>query len=191
MLLSNKILIMRHGHSRANEKGLILSHPDQGVLDDWGLSERGRGQVQKAAAGIDPGPGLMVFSSDFSRAVQTARIICQITGSRFFGTDTRLRERFFGELEGTCHSNYEKVWQGDVIDDANRAFGCESPIQVRDRVLSLVRDLESGYQQKEILLVSHGDTIQILETFFSGVRPGLHRSLPHMDTAQIRELQSP
>ena len=42
---------------------------------------------------------------------------------------------------------------------------------------------------RDILLVSHGDTLQILEAGFLRMDPSAHRQLPHLDTAQIRELR--
>ncbi|GEM_PF-6369883 len=43
-------------------------------------------------------------------------------------------------------------------------------------------------QDKTILLVSHGDPLQILETAFKDISPALHRSLPHLQTGDVRAL---
>ena len=44
------------------------------------------------------------------------------------------------------------------------------------------------YKGKKILLVSHGDVLQILHTYFSGKPANHHRLIPHLETAEIREL---
>lgn len=49
-------------------------------------------------------------------------------------------------------------------------------------------DLESAYNDKDILLVSHGDASQVLQTGFQKVDPRQHRSLQHLETAEIRQL---
>jgi broad specificity phosphatase PhoE len=59
---------------------------------------------------------------------------------------------------------------------------------VLDRVTALVADLERRYSGRDILLVSHGDTLQILQAGFLRLDPSLHRRLPPLGTAEIREL---
>ena len=58
-----------------------------------------------------------------------------------------------------------------------------------DRTTALIADLEQRYSGRDILLVSHGDTLQILQAGFLRVDPSGHRRLPHLDTAEIRELR--
>ena len=50
--------------------------------------------------------------------------------------------------------------------------------------------LESGYQDdgRIILLVSHGDTLQITLTAYAGIAPERHRSLEHLSNCDVREL---
>jgi len=40
----------------------------------------------------------------------------------------------------------------------------------------------------DIILVSHGDTLQILQTYFQGIDPHRHRTLPHLETCTFRLL---
>jgi hypothetical protein len=40
-----------------------------------------------------------------------------------------------------------------------------------------------------VALVSHGDTLQILQAAFAGVAPNLHRSLPHLKNCEVRPLE--
>merc|ERR1719414_343626 len=39
-----------------------------------------------------------------------------------------------------------------------------------------------------VVLVSHGDALQLLQTAFQGVSPSEHRSLPHLHPGELREL---
>jgi broad specificity phosphatase PhoE len=41
-----------------------------------------------------------------------------------------------------------------------------------------------------ILLISHGDMLQILRTLVTGISPHKHRSLTHHETAEIKYLVS-
>ena len=48
---------------------------------------------------------------------------------------------------------------------------------------------QSGRDSGKIfVLVSHGDALQITQTAFAGIPPAQHRSLEHMNPAQVREL---
>jgi broad specificity phosphatase PhoE len=60
---------------------------------------------------------------------------------------------------------------------------------VLDRVTALIADLERRYSGRDILLVSHGDTLQILQAGFLRMDPARHRSVPHLATAEIRPLR--
>ena len=53
---------------------------------------------------------------------------------------------------------------------------------------TLVAELEQRFSGRDILLVSHGDTLQILQAGFRGMSPARHRGLPHLDTAEIRRI---
>jgi broad specificity phosphatase PhoE len=56
------------------------------------------------------------------------------------------------------------------------------------RANSLIEELECSFTNETFLLVSHGDTLQILETAFHQKKPSRHRSEKHLETGQIRYL---
>jgi broad specificity phosphatase PhoE len=187
--LANSYRVMRHGQSKANEAGVIVSRIETDRGGDWGLSELGRRQALAAAQQCGLPADTVICSSDFSRAVQTAEIVRAHLGAAEVVLTEALRERCFGDLEGTSASNYAKVWQADNADAGQAVGGIESAAAVLDRATALVADLERQYSGRDILLVSHGDTLQILEAGFLRMDPSGHRQLPHLETAQIRELR--
>jgi probable phosphoglycerate mutase len=166
--LRNRYFAMRHGHSIANQQGIIVSHPDNGC-DQYGLSELGRMQVKKSLQNF----GLfdvntIIVSSDFSRARESAEIASALFHSdESINLDCRLRERNFGELELSADSGYADVWQEDVENPDSQLRGVESVNQVMTRVTSVVAEYEDRYSGATILLVSHGDALQILQTAFA------------------------
>jgi probable phosphoglycerate mutase len=188
--LVNRYHVMRHGQSKANEAGVIVSRIETDRGGDWGLSELGRRQALAAAeqCGL-PAEDMVIRSSDFSRARETAEIVRAHLGAGEVVVTEALRERCFGDLEGTSASNYAQVWQADNGGAGQAAGGIESAAAVLDRATALVADLERQYSGRDILLVSHGDTLQILEAGFLRMDPSGHRQLPHLETAQIRELR--
>ena len=188
--LSNRYFAMRHGHSIANQQGIIVSHPDNGI-DQFGLSELGRTQVKASLqdSGLHD-VNTIIVSSDFSRARESAEIACTLLGCvAAISFDLRLRERNFGELELTSDSGYEDVWREDAANSDSHHRGVESVNEVMSRVTSVVTEYEVQYSNATILLVSHGDALQILQTAFARMEGSAHRQLDHLHTAQIRQLQ--
>jgi len=188
--LRNRYFAMRHGHSLANLRGIIVSHPENGC-GAYGLSDLGRRQVAESlAAGHSLDEKTLIVSSDFERALETARIAHRTLACETpIVIDERLRERNFGELELTSDDGYAAVWTQDSVDPDSSWRGAESANRVMRRVTSLVADYESSHRQATLLLVSHGDALQLLQTAFRKQDASRHRALEHLQTAEIRRLE--
>jgi broad specificity phosphatase PhoE len=199
----------RHGHSLANEQETIISRPEEGVKLEWGLSQLGRQQATSAgerlkrcltdsAWGIDPSL-LAIYTSPFSRTLQTAALVGSHLGVepsdplRFFVSEA-LRERDFGEYEGSSTVNYAKVWAEDALGTHRRPpGGGESVDDVAARLQRFVERIEDAFghqhqhqrheanergetsQKMDIVLVSHGDALSILAAVLSGSDLRKHR----------------
>lgn len=189
--LHNYYYVMRHGHSLANEQGIIVSDPKNG-LENYGLTEKGKQQAkdsaQKAGASYCFDANLLIVSSDFIRCRETAEFASRLFGTSNVELEPRLRERSFGELELGPTTEYQRVWDMDALDDQVGAYGAESAQQTLQRGLAVIGDLEANFHEETILLVSHGDTLQILLTAFHNLPPGRHRELSLLETAEIRPL---
>jgi probable phosphoglycerate mutase len=187
--LANRFSVMRHGQSKANAFGLIVSCIDNDRRADYGLSALGRDQALAAARGCGLPRDTMIFSSDFSRARQTAEIVRAQLGAVEVAIAAALRERCFGDWEGSPTSNYARVWAADETDPDHASGNVESASAVLDRTTALIVDLERRYSGRDILLVSHGDPLQILQAGFLRIDPSRHRNLPSIQTAEIRRLR--
>lgn len=180
---------MRHGQSKANLQEIIISHPLNGRHDDYALTELGRQQAQVSVGRSPLTKDSIIFSSDFSRAKETAEIVRKALNAQQVQITKLLRERNFGDFENSDHTNYQKVWDFDKVSANHREHNVESINAVLDRTTSLITDLEQRYENKVILLVSHGDTLQILQAGFQKINPTKHRSLQYLETAEIRRMQ--
>jgi glucosyl-3-phosphoglycerate phosphatase len=185
--LSNRYFVMRHGQSKANLAGIIVSRAETDASGDYGLSELGREQVLAAARGCGLPERALICSSDFARAAQTARIMAEQLRSPEVVFTAALRERCFGAWEGTSTENYDKVWAAD--EAGTGGDGVESARAVLDRATAFILELEQQQADRDILLVSHGDTLQILQAGFGRMDPARHRHLPHLETAEIRRMR--
>jgi broad specificity phosphatase PhoE len=187
--LGNTYSVMRHGQSKANVAGLIVSRIETDRRGDYGLSELGRAQALEAARACRLPADTLICTSDFSRARQTAEIMREHLGAPEVIVTDALRERCFGDLEGTSAGNYARVWTADEAGAGYGDSGIEPAAAVLDRATALIADLERRYAGRDILLVSHGDTLQILQAGFLRLDPARHRSVSHLETAEIRELR--
>lgn len=187
--LANRFSIMRHAQSKANARGIIVSRIENDRQGDYGLTEHGRQQALAAAQGCGLPGDTAIYSSDFSRARETAEVVRAHLHAPEVALTAALRERCFGAWEGSATSNYARVWAADETDPGHADGNIEPAAGVLDRATAFVAQLERRHRDRDILLVSHGDTLQILRAAFSGVDPARHRSLPHLATAEIRRLR--
>src|SRR5690554_4541496 len=106
-LAVSSFLFLRHGRTSANHLGIIQGQKDVP------LDEVGRAQARAAAerlrrAGIRP---RRIIASDLSRAAETARIVASGLAMKVEAYDPGLRERHFGELQGSKARHL--LWHSD------------------------------------------------------------------------------
>jgi len=186
---SNRYFLMRHGESLANRRGIIVSKPEN-ALNGFGLTPRGAEQVMQAALNTRLDRDTLVVSSDFKRAFETAEIMHSIlsVSDTQVQIDTKLRERDFGDLELQDHGQYNDVWQHDLCHPNKRFKAVETVEQTLSRGLNVITKLEHDYTGRNILLVGHGDVLQILSAFHHDINPRFHRSLATFENACLRSL---
>ncbi|RUR35533.1 histidine phosphatase family protein [Vreelandella populi] len=179
----NRYLLMRHGHSQANQQRLVISSPERGV-EAFGLSAIGEQQLVKTVDDWSWPTPTRVVHSDFLRTTQTAARVANAF-QLAMTPDKRLRERFFGELEGLTDKHYPDVWALDAQDAEHNHYQVESVSTVATRMLAVLEDLEQQSEGETILIVSHGDPLQILLTALKGRPLSQHREQPALLPASI------
>lgn len=188
--LKNQYFAMRHGTSTANEADIIVSNPNNGTCG-YGLSKKGRAEAQTTADYAKEKLLLdsetVIIASDFMRARETAEILSKTLGVYIMTTTPKLRERFFGLLDGKKGENYNGIYNNDSKDIANTQNDVESVENVIVRVTALVNEMEKRYSGKNIVLVSHGDTLQILQSILTNSNPAKHYEMSFAP-AEIRKL---
>jgi 2,3-bisphosphoglycerate-dependent phosphoglycerate mutase len=157
------ITLVRHGESTWNELGLI-----QGQNDLAELNEVGREQARAVAQTLKSLGFDRLVASDLARARQTAEII----GSELtlaLTTDSLLRERCFGVLEGQpqemLDSRSSGIVDGVIVDPDARPEGGESFRDVVTRVGVFVEATRDATDDELLLVVTHGGTIRALRAY--------------------------
>lgn len=182
----NRYLLMRHGHSQANQQGLIISSPEHG-LAGYGLSSRGWEQLDALLTDWRWATPTRILHSDFLRTTETAARIARHFGLRL-EVEPRLRERYFGAFEGEGDDGYAEVWARDALDPAHRHAGVEAVAEVAARMREVIEHLEQRHAGETLLLVSHGDPLQILLTVLEGRELSRHRERASLAPASITVL---
>ena len=211
--LTQSYYALRHGQSLANVAKIISSDPNISTVQH-GLSDVGKEQASKAGQSFaseydasNPNSnyrGVAIISSDFTRARETALLFAEeLARSRIplysgdIVLEPRLRERYFGELNGGPDTRYQEVWDVDCKDPNHTEFGVESANSVLERTTQLIVDLDEQLQSSsdgvdecwKCILVAHGDVLQIVQTgFLKHADASRHRTMNHLETATIREL---
>ncbi|MCR8634483.1 histidine phosphatase family protein [Paenibacillus radicis (ex Xue et al. 2023)] len=142
--------LIRHGTTEWNLVGRM-----QGQMDT-DLAEVGRLQAERLGERLKSETWDGIMSSDLIRAKQTAQTISDKTGTPIWGLDSRLRERHFGQLEGTTLDDRLNRW-GEGWRELD--LGMESDEDLLARWFSFLQDLEAGHRGKKVLIVSHGGYI--------------------------------
>jgi glucosyl-3-phosphoglycerate phosphatase len=187
--LGNRYWLLRHGRSEANERGIIASDPAN-ATDRFGLSPRGRSEVEETVVRARPalGPDVLILTSPFLRARETADIAAGLLGAAAPVPEDDLRERFCGEFELTGSENYHRVWERDAVDPAHTAWGAESACAILKRTTRLVLALERRHVGKTVLLVTHCDPAMILACGWAGGDLRAHFRQGSIRTGGLREL---
>lgn len=184
------VWVLRHGESTANVEGVIVSAPGPRALTEVGLTDRGRDQARAASRQAREqglGPGAVIVSSDFARARETAEEFARGLGAAAPRLEARLRERSFGRYDEGPASAYDQVWAIDR-DRGTHRDEVEQVAAVAARVLQVLAEADEAAGSAPVVLVAHGDVLQIALALGEGVDPHDHRDVPHLGNAELRRI---
>lgn len=155
-----RILAIRHGETAWNRDARI-----QGQID-IPLNDTGHWQAERTAAALADEPIDALYSSDLSRARQTAEALARQRGLAV-QTHPGLRERHFGAFQGRTWAELEQehpdvvhAWKTRVPDFAPP--GGESLLALRARVEATFAELAGRHPGQAIAVVAHGGVLDIL-----------------------------
>jgi probable phosphoglycerate mutase len=150
-------VLVRHGATEWN-----ADKRAQGQAD-VALSKKGREQARETARRLAELPVDAVYSSDLSRAVETAEAIAAVHGLDV-AMDPAFREIDQGEWTGLPVAEIQQRWPelwGSARHYSARPGG-ESPQQVRRRALEGLRRVVERHPHGTVVIASHGGTIRWL-----------------------------
>ncbi len=166
----NNFWVLRHGEADHNaqgwapgqEKGKWISH----------LTAKGKSQVEASARALKKMLGKKkldyIITSPYQRARETADIVTKITGGTI-------------EVENDFREFDSGTFLGHPIEELNKFFSSRSEKftktppegenlnSVKQRVFKAALTVNQKYEGKNILIISHGDPLWVLEGMLNGL----------------------
>jgi len=152
-----KVYFIRHGESEGNRQGII-----QG-WKDFPLSGLGKKQAQLVGQAVSALQFDRIYSSDLSRAYETALAIGEHQKAEIIKWD-KIREITLGPLEGKPKKEiletYPEVQERGLLTSG--VAGTETVEAITKRCQEIEKELFAKHQEGEsVLLVCHGGLISI------------------------------
>lgn len=153
-----KVILVRHGETDWNKNARFQGQTDVP------LSETGRGQAERVAEKLADEKVFAIYSSDLSRAYETASIIAKQHGLEVKKSKA-LREINFGLWEGMDrqvitdeHRDLYQQWLDNPME--TRTPQGENFIEVQSRALTALREIASEHPNETVIVVAHGGLIK-------------------------------
>jgi probable phosphoglycerate mutase len=170
------LIVIRHGETEWNREKRM-----QGTTDTQ-LSEIGRAQARALGRRLAGRAFSALYSSNLSRARDTARAIAEHTG-REVVLDPRLQERRFGIFEGLLaeeiRARYPQEHARFASGEADYEVpGGESARGFTERCLGCLTEIAGRHAGEEVVVVTHGLVLDSLYRAAHRLDHGVRRPVP-------------
>jgi len=165
----NRYFVMRHGEAESNEKNIVSSKLENS--HKYPLTEHGKEQVIISAEKLVDKKIDLIFYSPFERTNQTAFIVAEKIGlaKENVISDKRLAEIDGGIFDGRSKNDYDSYFSSILENFTKASPEGENLNDLKKRVGEFLYETEKKYQNKNILIISHGYTIWMLHTASGGL----------------------
>jgi probable phosphoglycerate mutase len=155
-----RLLALRHGQTAWNAQARMQGHLDVP------LNAEGLRQAHRAAQALVGEGVAALYSSDLSRALETARVLAPALGLEV-QVDARLRERCFGAFQGLTWAELEAQYPQDCQRWRRRDLdfapsGGERIPEFFERCVGAAREAALRHPGQTIVIVAHGGVMDCL-----------------------------
>ena len=181
------VLIIRHGETDWNRAARMQGHADQP------LNDLGRAQAEQVASAMASYPLDAIYSSDLSRALDTALAIAAQHANLTVRTSALWRERDYGQFQGmtlpevaAINPHAAQQWRSRVADFA--PDGGENLLQFQARIATQLQALAQQHSGQQIAIVCHGGVLDMVWRIAHGLPVDTPRTwaLPNTGINQLR-----
>lgn len=148
-----KLILVRHGRTRENEKG-ISQGQKFGTLSKHGLE-----QVELVAKRLKDTKIDVIYTSDLARAFRTTKAIAKYHPHLKIKRDKLLRELDHGEFSGKVIDplEWDKI-PGKRFGE-KRSPGGENLLEVKERASKFYEKILKKHPDETVLVVTHGGVL--------------------------------
>ena len=154
-----RIVLVRHGESRAQELGILGGH-----AGCQGLSALGRSQAESLRDRLSETRELAdasaLYASVMPRAIETAQIISSALGGLEVRSECDFCEGHPGEADGLTWAELDQRFpSGEWDADSRRAPGWETWREMGDRVSAALAALVTRHPGETVVVACHGGVV--------------------------------
>ncbi len=161
------IVLIRHGETDSNLKGIWQCG------DDVPLNSHGMEQAREFGRNAESLSIEALYSSDMTRAMQTAKEISRISGIPYLGRVNEFRERGCGDISGLDYygivEKYGIHLTSILSPDLDGIPGSEPLSAFRKRVMKGLSDISGNSSLNRIGVVTHGGVMAYVNSMALGV----------------------
>ena len=161
----NKIFLLRHGEAENNIKNILSCFPEK---KQYNLTIKGKKQIETLAKELKNQKIDIIFSSPILRTKETAEILSKKLGVEII-FDKRLIELNLGQFNGGSYDKFIKIFAPEKLKEGSVELGVESGEQMEKRLKNFLKDLNKKYNNKNIIIISHGNPLQVLYGIINGI----------------------
>ena len=168
-----KIYLLRHGETAYSQSGAYCGSLDPELTAEGSLMAQAFADSYRSTSWTE------VYVSPMKRAIATAQPLCTAVGLPMQTRDG-LREISYGTWEGQTQEDVKQHHDQDYLrwltEPAwNSPTGGETAVQIANRALPIITEIEAKYKDGNILVVSHKATIRIILCSLMGIDLGRYR----------------
>ena len=156
----NSYFILRHGHTSYTADLIDIVYP-KSTHFELGITEQGKEDIKRLIPILKEKKIDLIFASDYLRTQITSKIIAEALNVEII-SDKRLRDIDLGIYEGRKKQEYYDNVSPKEMFEKGVEEG-ESWLDCVNRMEDFIKDIEKQYQNKNILIVSHGEPLWLLE----------------------------
>lgn len=172
------IYLIRHGETDWNCEDRLQGH------SDIPLNHRGKAQARDIAERLKQVNVSQIYSSDLSRALETATIISSCLELNRVTTSELLRERYFGYGEGKTWNEIQEVMPG--CRQMEQLPDVEALADVQKRAFTILARIQQAHQGESVVVVTHGAW---MEAVMKAIDPSIQKIIGNGECLIFSPLQ--
>ncbi|MBW4653054.1 MAG: histidine phosphatase family protein [Kaiparowitsia implicata GSE-PSE-MK54-09C] len=185
--MSLTLYFIRHGETTYSQTGGYSGEVD---VD---LTPEGYEMAKAFATAYQSIPWSAIYASPMTRTIATAKPLCDAVGLEMQLRDG-LKEIHYGQWEGLSADEVKQTFAEDYLcwmtEPAwNPPTGGETAVEIANRAMAVIAEIEDAHTTGNVLVVSHKATIRIILCSLLGIDLGRYRDRIDMPAASVSAVQ--